>query len=53
MDMEVECLEAKPLRVKVERELIETVKNMYPESGGLTATGVVDWALRKLIVEAK
>lgn len=41
------------IRAYVESELVEQVKLFYPETGGMTATGVVDWGLRKLVSEAQ
>lgn len=37
---------------RIDVVLIQKVKKAYPEVEGLTATGVIDWALRK-IVEVK
>jgi len=39
--------------VVLDSELVERVKEKYPEIQRLTATGVVDWALRKLLLGAK
>ena len=40
------------IRAYVDGDLVDTVKVVFPETGGLTATGVIDWALRKLLSEA-
>ena len=43
----------KDLRAYVDSELVVKIKRKYFEAESLSATGVVDWALRKLITEAK
>jgi hypothetical protein len=42
---------AKDVRTYTDSELVEQIKDKYPETVGMTATGVVDWALRKLLTE--
>ena len=37
------------IKVRVERELLEKLKEKFPETKGLTYTGTVDWALRVLL----
>jgi hypothetical protein len=34
---------------RTDRDLIQQIKEKYPETKGMTATGVIDWALRKLL----
>jgi len=41
--------EPKEVRPVVELELVLKIKEKYPEVKGLTATGVIDWALRYLL----
>jgi len=41
------------IHILLNYELIEMIKKAYPETEGLTATGIVDWALRKLILQKK
>jgi hypothetical protein len=41
------------LRPVVKSELLEQVKEKYPEVKGLTTTAVIDWALRKVLNEVK
>lgn len=36
-------------RIHVNKKLMDTVKEKYPETTDLTYTGLVTWALRKLI----
>jgi hypothetical protein len=36
-------------RIYADRTLLNQVKEKYPETGGMTFTGIVDWALRKLL----
>ena len=40
----------KPIRAYVNRTLLVEVKKTFPETGGLSNTGIVDWTLRKLLV---
>jgi hypothetical protein len=40
-------------RLNVDDALLNEIQTKYPETAGLTYTGVADWALRKLIVQAK
>ena len=41
--------ENKEARARVASELIQKVKQKFPETEGMTATGLVDWALRYLL----
>lgn len=41
--------EKKELRPYVDSELIQQIKERFSETKGMTATGVVDWALRYLM----
>ena len=41
--------ENKEARARVETVLIQKVKRKFPETEGMTATGLVDWALRYLL----
>ena len=34
---------------RTDADLIQAVKTAYPETAGLTATGVIDWSLRKIV----
>jgi hypothetical protein len=36
-------------RIYTDKDLLTKVKEKYPETGGMTFTGIVDWALRKLL----
>ena len=36
-------------RIYVSKKLVDNVKTAYPETKGLTYTGTIDWALRKLL----
>ena len=38
-------------RPPVDTELLEKVKQVYPETKGLKPKGIVDWALRKIVKE--
>jgi len=39
----------KDIRAYVNVDILAQVKETFPETGGLSATGLVDWALRKLL----
>jgi len=41
------------VHVVLDSELVQRLKKKYPEIQRLTATDVVDWALRKLLVGGK
>lgn len=41
--------ENKEARARVETDLIQKVKRKFPETEGMSATGLVDWALRYLL----
>ena len=41
----------KDIRAYVNSDLLQVVKKRFPETEGLSTTGLVDWALRKLLVE--
>jgi len=36
-------------RLQVEKQLLNELRKSYPETKGMTYTGIVDWALRKLL----
>ena len=40
---------SKSIRAYVDERLLDTVKQKFSEVKGLSATGVVDWALRYLL----
>ena len=42
----------KDIRAYVNNDILLKVKKQYPEVKGLSATGLVDWALRKILKEA-
>ena len=42
-------MEDEPTRIYADRQLLEEVKTAYPEAKGMTYTGEVEWALRKLL----
>lgn len=37
------------MKIEVEPEIVQQVKKHFPEVQRMTATGVVDWALRLLV----
>lgn len=39
----------KEVRAYVNEELVARIKKKFPETKGMTATGLVDWALRYLL----
>ena len=39
----------KEVRAYVNQELITNIKKKFPETKGMTGTGLVDWALRYLL----
>ena len=39
-------------RFEVNENLLDELKTAYPEVGGLTYTGLIEWAVRKAIKEA-
>jgi len=41
------------VRPYVKVELLDRIQDVYPEARGMSATGVVEWGLRKLIAEAQ
>jgi len=43
----------KNIRAYVDVKLLQQIKTSYPEVKGLSATGVVDWSLRKNLKEVK
>ena len=36
-------------RIYADRKLMEQLKAKYPETQGMTYTGLIEWALRKLL----
>ena len=39
-------------RLEVDEKLLDQIKEAYPEMKGLTYTGLVEWALRKVLGRA-
>jgi hypothetical protein len=36
-------------RIYADKALLNQLKEKYPETGGMTFTGLVEWAIRKLL----
>lgn len=44
-------VEEATVTTRTELALIQKVKKVHPELEGLTATGIIDWALRMTLLE--
>lgn len=40
-------------RIYADRKLLDDLKKAYPETRGMTYTGLVDWLMRWAILQAK
>ena len=38
------------IRATLDEKLLDAIRQKFPEIKGLTATGIIDWALRKLLI---